>query len=33
MNDVHSTQENIKIDDLEKVTQWLIEIIKEYSKK
>ena len=33
MNDVHSTQENIKIDDLEKVTQWVIEIIKEYSIK
>ncbi len=33
MNDVHSTNENIKIDDLEKVTQWVMEIIKEYSKK
>jgi len=33
MNDVHSTHENIKIDDLEKVTQWVVEIIKEYSKK
>ena len=33
MNDVHSTHENIKIDDLEKVTQWVMEIIKEYSKK
>ena len=33
MNDVHSTNENIKIYDLEKVTQWVMEIIKEYSKK
>ena len=33
MNDVHSTNENIKIDDMEKVTQWVMEIIKEYSKK
>jgi len=33
MNDVHSTNENIKIYDLEKVTQWIMEIIKEYSKK
>ncbi len=33
MNDVHSTHENIKIHDLEKVTQWVMEIIKEYTKK
>ncbi len=33
MNDVHSTHENIKIDDMEKVTLWVMEIIKEYSKK
>ncbi len=33
MNDVHSTHENIKIDDLEKITLWVMEIIKEYSKK
>ena len=33
MNDVHSTNENIKIYDLEKVTQWIMEIIKKYSKK
>jgi len=33
MNDVHSTHENIKIEDLENVTRWVMEIIKEYSKK
>lgn len=33
MEDVHSTKETIKIDDLEKVTQWIMEIIKEYTKK
>ncbi|MCD6329680.1 MAG: M20/M25/M40 family metallo-hydrolase [Candidatus Cloacimonetes bacterium] len=33
MNDVHSTHENIKIEDLENVTRWVVEIIKEYSKK
>jgi len=33
MEDVHSTKEFIKIDDLEKVTQWVMEIIKEYTKK
>ncbi|MBN2016706.1 MAG: M20/M25/M40 family metallo-hydrolase [Candidatus Cloacimonetes bacterium] len=33
MNDVHSTHENIKIQDLEDVTRWVMEIIKEYSRQ
>ncbi len=32
MEDVHSTHEYITLNDLEKVTQWVMEIIKEYSK-
>ncbi|MBC8525377.1 MAG: M20/M25/M40 family metallo-hydrolase [Candidatus Cloacimonetes bacterium] len=33
MQDVHSLKENISISDLEKGTLWIMEIIKEYSKR
>lgn len=33
MKDVHSLQENISIEDMEMGTRWIMEIIKEYTKK